>query len=232
MTTFKIYLLFFLLSNTFIIHCYANNQGRSEILISGYINSENICTLNINGPSSLDSGSINISDLNPNGGILTGEMKNFNASILCTMPTKIALKFSSSLGSDNAYKLGIYKTNKNKEAAHIYADIGKIKPTTDGILNKYAAIGNRNLNPNTLIVVGPLQYNSEPEYQVISGVQGNKYNIYSPINTNYNLKTSTSFNLPFRLGIFSENVNSGWTNDIIGTSFSLSSTVTVELFSI
>ncbi|MCD9500319.1 hypothetical protein [Photobacterium carnosum] len=205
-------------------------EDSAVITITGSINAANICSLNIDGGAILDAGATNVVDLSSSGGDLS-VIKSFNATVTCTLPTAIAVKFTSSLPANPALssRLGEYKTSTNKTAAYLYANLNpSTPPTTNGVTQSYAAIGNIGLSSVSVSdTFTPITSVSD-----ISGVSGDSRNVYTVINTSNNPISSTNFILPFSLVVRSDDISTGWTADIVGGIFSLSSTVTLELHSI
>ncbi|MGT2621140.1 hypothetical protein [Photobacterium damselae] len=209
---------------------HAQTQDTADISVSGSINAANTCTISVDGGGTLDAGSHNTVDLVSTGDRIS-EFKEFNATVGCTFPTAIAVKYTSSLPPqpDKSYRLGAYQTNSGKVAAHLYAAIGGSNaPTAGGVDQAFAAIGDQDLSTiSTSSTLTPAADGTP-----ISGVVGDSRNIYTVIDANNNPVAATAFVLPFKLGVWSDDTSSGWLDDIAGSSFSLSSTVTLELHSI
>ena len=206
---------------------HAEVQGTADIAVTGSINGANTCSIAVDGGGALDAGVNDIADLVPTGDLIS-EFKEFNATVNCTFPTVIAVKYTSSLPQPTAlHELGIYQTSSGKTAAHLYAAIRAV-PTAGGADQAYAAIGDQDLTTISTASTLTPAVSDDP----ISGVIGDVKNIYTVIDTANNPIAATSFMLPFQLGVWSDDTSTGWLDDISGTTFSLSSTVTLELHSL
>ena len=206
---------------------HAEVQGTADIAVTGSINGANTCSIAVDGGGALDAGVHDIADLVSTGDLIS-EFKEFNATVNCTFPTVIAVKYTSSLPQPTAlHELGIYQTSSGKTAAHLYAAIRAV-PTAGGADQAYAAIGDQDLTTISTASTLTPAVSDDP----ISGVIGDVKNIYTVIDTANNPIAATSFMLPFQLGVWSDDTSTGWLDDISGTTFSLSSTVTLELHSL
>ena len=208
---------------------HAEVQGTADIAVTGSINGANTCSIAVDGGGALDAGVHDIADLVSTGDLIS-EFKEFNATVNCTFPTVIAVKYTSSLPQPTAsHELGIYQTSSGKTAAHLYAATSTMSvPTAGGADQAYAAIGDQDLTTiSTASTLTPAASGNP-----ISGVIGDVKNIYTVIDTANNPIAATSFMLPFALGVWNNDTSTGWLDDIAGTTFSLSSTVTLELHSL
>ncbi len=206
------------------------SSGSANISITGSINAENSCNLQLSGGGVLDAGTHNISSLtSPTGGALS-PMTEFTASIACIYPTNTAVKFSSSRpnSSGQPNKFGLIKTTKNnKEAAYIYTDTGTTSPQALNGSLQYAAIGNKQLNSSSLNTtpLEPMQNNT-----VIRSLHGNANNIITIIDSSGNPVSSTNFTYPFRVGVSYSQQDNDWKKDVQGETLSLDSTILLELY--
>lgn len=204
--------------------------GSATVSITGSINGANTCTIAVDGGGVLDVGTRSVADLNAPDGDIMGSMKAFNATVNCTFPVATAVKFSSSLPNSAAaaHKFGLVRTSTNKDAAHVYADIGATGPTAGGASAWYAAIGNQTLSS----VSTSSTFTGAPNYSVIKSLAGDSNNIFTVVDTNAHPISATTFVYPFRVGMYYDPLASGWKNDIQGTTLSLNNTMTLELYTL
>lgn len=207
---------------------YANAavSSSADVTITGSINGSNQCTIAIDGGGALDANVNHIDDLASEGGIIS-EFKTFNTAVGCTFPTAIAVKYSTSLAPDTlgTHKLGYFATSTDKQAGHLYAELGVTPPTAGGVDHAYAGVGDQDLTT----ISSADTFAASPAGTPISGVAGHVQNAYTVIDSNNNPVAASAFVLPFNIGVHSADKSSGWHNDVADGILSLSATVTVEL---
>nr|AWH59697.1 hypothetical protein [Edwardsiella tarda] len=200
--------------------------GSAAINITGSINGANVCTIAVDGGGLLDVGTVPVSSISSGGDVLGTGFKDFNASVGCTYPSMVAVKFSSSLPNNTTPSdFGIIYTSTNKAAANVYTDTASHVPTAGGASRSYAAIGDQDL----ATVTSSSTFTPAPTNTIISSIAGNPGNVLTVIDGANHPVSATSFVMPFRVGVFSKATSNGWINDIQGTSLSLNNTMTLEL---
>lgn len=209
----------------------ATVSGTIEANIVGSINVSNTCDMSITGGEGggLHIGTKNISDLADFGGLIS-PYQVFTTSISCLFPTAILIKYSSSLPLDtvNTDRLGLYKTTNNDiVAGYLSANIGTLSPTAGNVPFSYAAVGD--LPFNNLSSASILTASSDNT--AISGVSSDPRNAYTVINGTNNPVLSSTFSLPFNLGIWTLPKGT-WAADISGQTLLLNGSVSVSLYTL
>lgn len=200
----------------------------AQVTVSGSITGANSCTMTIDGNGEYQAGVHKAADLADLGTDLA-TAKNFISSVSCAFPTAIAIKFTSSLGTDsiNTHRFGVYKTTQNNIAAYISVSTGPAPPTAGGVASSYSAIG------STLSTTSSTTSLTNAGFiATIASIVGDTRNIYTVINPALNPVVAQTFTFPFNVKITSAAKSTGWPADISGGTLPLASTMTLELFTL